>query len=371
MTFQNQTDGADPLRVVRTRLGGLLPILAAAIVLVGTPIREVSAQPPGQNRNQVGDTLEQARALYEELLPLARRIGDEGILGRLGLLREQWVAADGHYRAGRTEQAGVLARRNFDSLRQLAVQIRRLAQRLPYYGRMEERNRELLQFMREGLGSDAPPEVMRQLTLASGAYQRALQTRQQGNLLQAFRLMEQCESMIRQVLRSMDRTGMTPEAVRRELDDTARRIERLENTPDLVEIARQALTQAREAQQEAERFFSAGDLRRALTGTLTARNAVRLASRLTVGALAPEDVAAAIAHVEELRELHAALAGSTDPQVRRLWDEAGQHLARAREHLDRGELRPGLAEAQTAAKLVLTAARRADGGTPPPLPDDA
>ncbi|GEM_PF-1791190 len=365
--LKNTDDGHRPASRVP---GGLWLVIAAATIMVGTPIRTVSAQSPGQNR-QAEQVLEQARVLYEELLPLARRIGDDAILRRLQTLRSQWVTAQGHYQAGRRTQAEALARRNHDQLRQLSAQIRRLAQRLPYFGRMEERNSELLQFLREGLGANAPPEVTRQLTLANSAYQRSLQARRQGNLLQAFRLMEQSENLIRQVLRHMDRTGLTQEAVRRELDDTTRRIERIEDTPDLVETARTALERAREAQAEAERFFSAGELRQALAGTLTARTAARLAGRLAIGVLNPEAVATAIAHAEELLELHSDLASRSEAAVRRLWNQAGEHLTAARTHLENGRLSQGLAEAQTAAKLILTAARRAGRGMPPPSPDES
>jgi len=350
----------------RSTPGGLFLLLAAAMIVAGTPIRAVTAQSPG--RHQVEDTLERARALYEELLPVARQLGDQGILQRMNTLRAQWVAARGHFQAGRMTQAQTMARRNYDQLRQLRTEVQRLAQRLPYYGRLEERNRELLEFMREEIGPGAPPEVTRRLTLAAGAHQRARQARQRGNLLQAFRLMEQSENLIRQVLRYIDRTGLTTESVRRELDETARRIERLAGDPELLEVAREALERAREAQEEAERFFTAGELRQALAATLTARTAVRLATRLSTGAITPEDVATAIAHTTELMEMHGTLASSSEPGVRRLWNEAGEHLVQARTHLENGQLRTGLAEAQTAAKLVLTAVRRAGSGAPPPPP---
>ena len=355
-------------RLSGTRFGGYAIALTATAIAVGAPIREVHAQPtdPGQ----ISEMLEQARALYEELLPVAQRLGDAALMTRLRSLRTQWLEARGHMQGRRYRQAGTLARRNLEQLRQLAVTVRKIAQRLPYYNRLAERNSELLQVLRRSVGPDAPPEVQRQLTLAADAVERAQQARARSNMLQAFRLMEQSEILLRQVLRFVGRSGLTAESVQREIEETGRRIEQLSETPDLIPQAGEALERARTLQAEAEGYLAAGQLRAALTNTLTARTALRLAVRLATGSLTPEDVAAAIGHAEELQEMHAELADNATAAVRTLWQQAERQLDQARAHLDAGRLHPALEAAQNAAKSILTAARRAGQIPPAPPPDE-
>jgi hypothetical protein len=337
------------------------------MIVVGTPIRDVQAQPPGPD--DIREMLEQARQLYEELLPMAERLGDPTLLTRMRSIRTQWVQASGHMQGRRYQQARTMARRNRDQLRQLATQIRQLAQRLPHYTRLSERNLELMQFLRYSVGPDAPAEVRRRLTLAIDALQRARQARQRNQLMLSVRLMEQADTMFRQVLRHVDRTGLTPEAVQREIDETARRIERLESGGVTVDTAIEALERARTAQAEASRLLAAGQLRQALAHTLTARTALRLAERLALRDLTADDVALAIAHAEELREAHADLAASPVTAVSRLMQQADRQLEQARGRLQAGQLRPALESAQSAAKLIMTAVRRAGSGAPPPPPN--
>jgi hypothetical protein len=352
----------------RSWFGGFTLALTATAIAVGTPIHEVQAQPtdPGQ----ITEILEQARQIYEELLPVAQRLRDAALTTRIRSLRTQWLEARGHLQGRRYRQAGLLAKRNLEQFRQLATTLRRLAQRLPYYSRLAERNRELLQFLHRSVGPDAPAEVLRQLTLAADAVERAQLAYTRRNLLQAFRLMEQSETLLRQVLRFVDRAGLTLESVQRELEETNRRIEQVAATPDLTAPAREALERARTSQSEAERFFAAGELRPALARTLTARTALRLAMRLTAGALTPEDVAAAIGHAEELMEVHAEVANSKIPEARNLWQQAQRQLNGARTLLEAEQLRPALEAAQTTAKLILTAVRWATTPIPPPPPGE-
>jgi hypothetical protein len=349
----------------RTGFGGMTLLIAATMTLVGTPIRGVQAQPPGPDN--IREMLEQARQLYEELLPLAQRLSDEAVMIRLRHIRSQWVQAQGHFQGRRYQNARTLAQRNLDQLRRLSVQLRQLAQRLPHYTRLSERNIEMIQFLQNAVGPDAPPEVTRQITLAADALQRARQARRRNNLMLSFRLMEQADNLLKQVLRHVDRTGLTPEAVQREIDETARRIERLESGEIRVEAAIEALERAVTAQAEAIRLLATGQLRPGLAHTLTARTALRLAERLTLRALTGEDVALAIAHAGELREVHARLAESDIPAVSRLMQQADRQLELARERLLSGNLRASLQNAQSAAKLIMTAVRRA-GGAPPPKP---
>lgn len=350
----------------RTRFGGIALALTATAIAVGTPIRNVQAQPtdPGQ----ISEILEQARRLHDELLPVAQRLGDAALMTRLRSLHTQWLEARGHMQGRRYRQAGLLARRNLEQLRQLATTMRKIAQRLPYYSRLAERNRELLQVLRRSVGPGAPPEILRQLTLASDAVERAQQAYARRNMMQAFRLMEQSETLLRQVLRFVGRSGLTAESVQRELEETGRRIERLVAMPDLTPQASEALERARTMQSEAESLFAAGELRAALSHTLTARTALRLALRLSTGALTPEDVSAAIGHAQELQEMNAQLASSEIDAVRTMWQQAQRQLDQARAHLEAGRLRPALETAQNAAKLILTAIRRAGATAPPPTP---
>ncbi|MFC1628840.1 hypothetical protein ACFL3H_06970 [Gemmatimonadota bacterium] len=346
--------------------GGVALLIAATITLVGTPIREVKAQPPGSD--EVQELLEQARELYEELLPVAQQLGDEAMMTRLRNIRSQWVQAQGHMQGHRYQQAGAMARRNLDQLRQLSVQIQQFAQRLPHYTRLSERNLEMMQFLQNSIGADAPPEVLRQLALSADTLQRARQARQQNNLMLSFRLMEQADNLLRQVLRHVDRSGLNTESVQREIDETTRRIDRLEAGEINVDIAIEALERARTAQAEAVRLLSTGDLRQALAHTLTARTALRLAERLTMGALTEEDVAMAIAHAEELQEAHSELTNSPIQGVSRLMQQADRQLKQAGTLLMSGNLRQALENAQSAAKLIMTAVRRAGGTVPPPSP---
>lgn len=347
----------------RTGIGGLAIFIAATMTLVGTPIRDVRAQSPGPEA--IRETLEQAQQLYEELLPKAQQLGDPTMLTRLRGIRTRWVEAQGHLQSHRYQQAGTLSRRILDQLRMLSVQVRQLAQRLPQYVRLAERNMEMMQFLRSAVGPDAPAEVRRQITLAADALQRAGQARQQNHYLLSFRLMEQADNLLKRVLRHVDRAGVTPESVQHEIDETARRIERLETGEIGVEAAVEALERARTAQAEATRLLAAGDLRQALAHTLTARTALRLAERLTVRALTADDVALAIAHAEELREAHSDLTESPVQGVSRLMQQADRQLEQARSRLLAGNLRVALEKAQSASKLIMTAVRRA-GTVPPP-----
>jgi hypothetical protein len=354
----------------RSGPGGLALILAAAAVVAGTPIREAEAQTTGPA--QIRQVLDQARTIYEEIRPLVVRIGDETLKQRLQNLRAQWVAANGHFQGDRLQMASRLAQRNLDQMRQLAAFLKRLAQRLPYYTRLAEGNRELLQMLRRRVGSGAPPEVVRQLTLASDAIQRGQDARRTGQLVQAFRLMEQAETLLRQVLRHVNQSGLTQEAVRLEIEETDRRIERLAGSENLTREARDALARAQELQIEAKQMAAAGRLQVAVARTLTARTAVRLAVRLSAGALTYDDAAAAIGHAEELMDIHKDLANNAAPQVNTLWTQARRELEQARVHLEAGRIRAALESAQLSAKLVLSAARRAGSippSPPPPSPE--
>ena len=347
--------------------GGLVLILVVTALLAGTPIREAQAQSAGQE--QIRETLDQARALYEELLPLAQRIGDPTLLQRMQSLRSQWQVARGHFQGRRYQLAGRLAQRNLDELRKVGSVLRRLNQRLPYYARLAERNREVLRLLQQTLGPQAPQEVQRRLTLAADMVERAERSRSGGRVVEAFRLMEQADVMLRQMLRQVDRRGMTPEGVEIELRETERRMERLQAMPDLPAGAVEALERAAMLQQEARRYHGAGEFRQALSRTLTARSALRLAQGLAGGGLTPEEVTRAIAHAEELMETYSEAASSEEPGVGELWGQAQRMLEQARNHFEAGQLNAALTSAQSAAKLALTAARRAGltAGTPPPV----
>ncbi len=341
----------------RTWLGGIAIALTATAIAVGTPVREVQAQPtdPGQ----IQDLLEQARQLYNELLPIAQRLGDESLLTRLRVMNAKWLEARGHMQGRRYRQAGNLAQRNLRQLRELASTVRKIAQRLPYYSRMAERNMELLRLLQRNVGPGAPPEIQRRLTLAADAVERARRAHAMGNMLQAFRLMEQSETILRQLLRFAGRTGLTTESVQREVEETERRIERFTALPEMDPRSAEALERARALQSEAENLLASGELQRALTRTLAARTALRLAERLSSGRLTAEDVAAAIAHAEELQEVNEELATSEHNAIRSLWEQAERRLNQARTFLESGRLRAALESAQNAAKLIVTAARRA------------
>jgi hypothetical protein len=352
-----------------TWIGGIAVALTATAIAVGTPIREVQAQPtdPGQ----IQELLEQARQLYNELLPVAQRLGDESLLTRLRALNARWLEARGHMQGRRYRQAGTLAKRNLEQLRELSATVRKMAQRLPYYNRMAERNVELLQLLRRNVGPGAPPEIQRQLTLAADAVERARRVHTRGNTMQAFRLMEQSETMLRQVLRFVGRTGLTAETVQREVEETERRIERFTALPDIDPQSSDAFERARTLQEEAKSLLASGDLQQTLTRTLTARTALRLAERLSGGRLTAEDIAAAIAHTEELQEIHEELATSEHSAVRSLWEQAERQLNQARILLNNGRLRPALESAQNAAKLIVTASRRAAAIPPSPATEPA
>ncbi len=356
----------------RAKTGGRRLVLAAALILAAPPIGAVRAQSagPGQagpvqaSPEQIEQWLQEAAQIYDQLRPIAQQVGDRTLLQRMETLRTQWVTARGHLQGKRYQMAGLMARQNLDQMRGLSTQVRRLAQRLPFYSRLAERNREILQLMQQRLGPQAPPEMQQQLTLAADALQRARNARQEGNLLQAFRLMEQCESMLRQMLQQADR-ALDSEAVRAEIQETERRIEALVARGGLTEPAQEALERTRQLQSEARGLAAGNQLRQALARTLSARTALRLAQRLTGGALSPEDVAAAIDHAVELREMHAELARHTDAEVRALWQQSERQLEQARQHLEEGRLPAALEAAQSSAKLTLSAVRRT--GAIPPL----
>ncbi|MFO7767343.1 MAG: hypothetical protein R6W82_00040 [bacterium] len=349
--------------------GGLVLVLVVTALAAGTPIREVRAQPAGPE--QVAEVLEQARTLYEELQPLAQRIGDPSLIQRMQALRSQWQVARGHFQGRRYQVAGRLAQQNLDRMREIASALRRLSQRLPYYDRLAERNREILRLFQQTMGPRAPQEVQRRLTLSADMVERAERARGGGRVMEAFRLMEQADGMLRQMLRRMDRGGLTPEAVERELRETERQMERLQALPELSEGAADALERADALQDEARHHHAAGQFRQALSRTLTARSAVRLAQGLVGGGLTSEEVTRAISHAEEVMSTYSEAASSEAAGVADPWRQARRMLEQARERLEAGRLAPALEAAQSAAKLALTAARRAGltpGGPPPPGP---
>lgn len=346
----------------------MLSLLTAA-VLAGTPIQEADAQQVGPGRIQ--EILTQAESLYEELLPIAQRIGDPAVLERMRSLRTQWVEARGHLMGRRYQMAQRMAQMNLDQLRQVGSVIRSLAQRLPYYERMAERNREVLRLLQQTVGASGGPEVQQRLTLSARIMNRAENAHSRGNLVQAFRMMEQAELMMRQMLRQMDQGSLTREAVDLEIQETARRMEQLEASGTLSGPALEAFTRARTLQREAQQALASGALRLALTRTLTARSAIRLAAALGSGRLDEEEVAAAIQHAEDLMDTYGALSSSDTENIRSLWNQASRQLERARADLASGKLRPAFEGAQSAAKLVLTAARRAGISSSEPPPDEA
>jgi hypothetical protein len=345
-----------------SRTCGPALLLFAALILAAPPIGGVGAQAAGPE--QIEQWLQEAAQIYEQLRPVAQQLGDRTLLQRMETLHTQWVAARGHMQGQRYQQAGQLARQNLEQMRALSTTVRRLAQRLPFYNRMAERNRELLQLLRQRIGPDAPREVQRQLTLTADALERAHLAHQGGNLVQAFRLMEQCDGMLRQVLQQADRAGLDGDAVRSEIEETDLRLEELAARGDLTPAAGEAVERARLLQTEARQQLQAGQLRLALGRTLSARTALRLAQRLSGSALSPDDVATAIDHAQELREMHTDLAAHPNAEVRALWNQAGRQLELARRHLEEGHLPAALEAAQSSAKLTLSAARKA-GGLPP------
>ncbi len=349
-----------------SRTGGPALLLAAALILAAPPIGGVGAQTAGPE--QIEQWLQEAAQLYQQLQPVAQQLGDRTLLQRMETLHTQWVAARGHMQGRRYQQAGQLARQNLEQMRALLTTVRRLAQRLPFYNRMAERNRELLQLLRQRIGPEAPREVQRQLTLTADALERAHNARQEGNLVQAFRLMEQCDAMLRQVLQQADRAGLDGDAVRAEIEETDHRLEELATRGDLTPAATEAVERARLLQAEARQQLQSGQFRLSLGRTLSARTALRLAERLSGGALSAEDVATAIEHAQELREMHGELAAHPNSEVRALWEQAGRQLELARRRLEEERLPAALEAAQSSAKLTLSAVRKA-GGIPPSATD--
>jgi len=116
MITRKETDHRDSMKI---RFGSLLPVVAAAILVAGTPIRDTGAQTAGPV--QIREMLQQARVLYEELLPVVRRLGDETLTSRMEALRSQWVQANGHLQGNRLQNAYRLAQRNLEQLRQMAA----------------------------------------------------------------------------------------------------------------------------------------------------------------------------------------------------------------------------------------------------------
>jgi len=348
--------------------GGLVLVLVVTALVAGAPIREVRAQSAGQER--IRETLEQARSLYEQLQPLAQRIGDPALLQRMQALRSQWQVASGHFQGRRYQMAARMAQRNLDELRRIGSALRRLSQRLPYYQRLAERNREVLRLLQQTTGPARSREIQRRLTLAADMVERAGRARSGGRVVEAFRLMEQADVMLRRMLRQMDRGNLTPEAVETELQQTERQAERIQVLPEIPPGAAEALERALMLQEEARRYFAAGEFRLALTRTLTARSALRVARGLAGGRLTSEEVAAAIAHAEELMATYAETAGSEVAGVQQLWSQAQRMLEEARTQLEAGQLDPALESARSAAKLALTAARRAGLTSGPPPPEE-
>ena len=80
-------------------------------------------------------------------------------------------------------------------------------------------------------------------------------------------------------------------------------------------------------------------------------------------------MAAPIPHAEELQEVHEELAAREHNAIRSLWEQAERQLNQARTFLESGRLRNALESAQNAAKLIVTAARRA-ADIPPSLAGD-
>ena len=341
---------------------GLCLLTAIVVATIAPSPGGASAQTVATER--IRTMLQQADAHYHELLPMAEQLGDPVLLQRLQTLRLQWEEAHGHFQGRRYAVAQRMAEQNLDRLRELGVTIRRMAQRLPYYGRMAERNRELLQLLLEGFGPSPPPEIQSRLTMAADGLQRAEQAHRQRNLAQSYRQMEQIETMLRQMLRQLERSGLSGETVESEIRETERRLEQLSARPMLSEPARQALERARLLQQEAHAYYGTGEFRLALSRTLTARSALRLAVGLAGERLEVEEVAAAIVHTEELIETYTEAIAAAGEGARALLQQARRRLERAQTDLAAGQLRAALQEAQSAAKLVLTAARRSE---PPPV----
>jgi len=345
-----------------SKTGGPALLLAAALILAAPPIGGVGAQSAGPE--QIQQWLQEAEQLYLQLQPVAQQLGDRALLQRMEILRSQWVAARGHLQGRRYQLAGQLARQNLEQLRTLSVTVRRLAQRLPFYNRMAERNQELLQLLRQRIGPETQREVQRQLLLTADSLERARLARQQGNLLQAFRLMEQCEAMLRQVLQQAERAGLDGASVRAEIEETDRRLAEPAARSDLSPASAEVLERARLLQDQARQQLQAGQLRLALGRTLSARTALRLAQRLSTGALSPEVIATAIEHAQEVQEQHPDLAAHPNAEVRALWEQAGRQLELARRRLEEDRLPAALEAAQSSAKLTLSAVRKA-GGIPP------
>lgn len=356
------------MKRVRGGLGWkLLRLAIPGAVTLGLVGALVVADASAVSREEAERQLEQAEEAYRRLVETetAGRPGysaDVHLGDEVRYIESLIARARDHFGNRRYDHSYKFSSTALDRIRKLGQELLRLEQRLRFYERLADRNREVLELLRRRARLDqVDQKTARMLDMATDSFHRALAANGRGELILAFKLMEQTNDLVRKVMRALGGGRISPERLADDLDRTDDIVENIREAvgaSDSPEI-QAVLERASVVQREAIASYEDGNFDFARRLTLRARTLARLALRLTQNAPATEAERTLI-HTDDLIERYEEkIRESGNAEAESLLEEAIALQGEAWDLYNDDEIAAALTKARAAAKLVTAANHKA------------
>ena len=339
--------------------------LVVSILVMGTIVAASDAR--AVSREQAERQLEQAEEAYGRLMEAASGVAATDVqIGNAIRSVEQWIDhSRDAFEHRRYDTSYKFSAQALDRIRTIAAEQQRLEQRHRWTQRFIEQNRESLELLRRRVRLEQVDEkTARMLDMAVDTFHRALAAEDRGEVLMAYKLMDQTSDLINRVIKAVGGQAVSRERLGKDLDRTD------EIMDDVAEAVRDAdepgsaavLDRARAVQEQARLNEEQGNLDFSRRLTLRARTLARLALRLSETEPATE-AERMLLHTDDLIETYGdRIRMGGDPQAIRLLDDAVALQGEAWDSFNDDRTDAALTQTRAAAKLVNAARQRIGSG---------
>jgi|GEM_PF-2965600 len=348
-------------------------LLAAVLVCLVSTVAAADAR--AVTREEARRQLEQAEEAARRLRDLADLTGGLGAadvrLDREIDLIEGWIERSREYYLS-TTVAGYDRSYHFSGLaleraRKVVAELRTLERKYRLSQRYLEQNREMLDLLRrQARLGPVGQKTARMLDMAVDTFQRSVEALDRGELVLAFKLMQQTNDLARKIVKSLGGERLSRERVTHDLDRTDEMIARAAEALGEIEApeAGAVLERAQGVQEQAIATSEEGNFDFARRLTLRARTLARLSLRLGQGA-PPTEAERILEHTDGLLEKYGVrIQESGDQGAIDLLEDAIALQAEAWDLFADDQTEAALAKTQAAAKLVNSAHRKISRGSP-------
>jgi hypothetical protein len=347
--------------------------LVVSILLIGSVVAASDAW--AVTREQAERQLEQAEEAYDRLMDAMSGAAatDVQIAGAMRNVR-QWI--DHSQDALDRRQYDVsykLSGQALDRIRGLVTEQQRLDQRYRWTQRFIEQNRESLELLQRRVRLEQVDEkTARMLDMAVDTFHRALDAENRGEVLLAYKLMDQTSDLIKRVIKGIGGQAISRERLGKDLDRTDETVDSVAEALGEAEALGKAeasagadrlgsdtvLDRARAVQEQARLNEEQGNLDFARRLTLRARTLARLALRLSETEPGTE-AERMLLHTDDLIEKYGdMIRGGGEPQAIGLLDNAIALQGEAWDSFNDDRADAALTQTRAAAKLVNAARQR-------------